>query len=169
MAVKLQAAAVELLKRWRAANQGIPGEERTALGWADAIHRYTWKDANGKRQITVWELGLNSYGATRNHLLEAKPLFAIDEFKVLIRAKSTYNASSRPDQSLVDSEGMAPCPGGYNKELFHVLGLLRSCEFAVLAERTNASVAKKRKDYREGRPIEEEECVADDESEQLTE
>jgi hypothetical protein len=118
LSVRLQAAAKELRRRWLEKNAGLPGEQRKAVGWSDLIFRYEWKDSNGKRQITVWELSINTYGMTRNHLLEDNPDVSEEEFKVLVKTRSTVNADSRPDKTLIDAEGMGPTPGGYNKEFY---------------------------------------------------
>jgi hypothetical protein len=163
LSVRIQAAAKELRRRWLERNSGLPAEERKSIGWADQIFRYEWKDSNGKKQITVWELSLNSFGMTRNHQLEDNPDVSDEEFKVLVKTRSTVNADSRPDKTLIDSEGMGPTPGGYNKELYHFLGLLRSCEFGVLASKTLESEVRKRKVYREGhlKTVAEEEFLSE--------
>lgn len=149
LSVRIQAAAKELLRRWLEKNSGLPAEERKAIGWTDLIYRYEWRDSNGKKQITVWEVSLNTFGLTRNHQLEEYPIVSEDEIKALVKTRSTVNADSRPDKTLIDSEGLGPTPGGYNKELHHFLGLLRSCEFGVLAAKTLEAEARKRKAYRE--------------------
>jgi hypothetical protein len=145
LAARILSAAQELVRRWKERNGKLPAAERRAVGWVDEILRYSWKNSSGKKQTTVYEVHLNTYGLTLNHQLEARPVVGVAEVKLLIKVRSTVTSEDRPDRSGVDEEGLCHVAGGYNKELFHFLGLLKSKEFASLCADTKLDWAKRKK------------------------
>lgn len=107
VADRIENAAFELLRRWKNRNLTLRGEDRKPLAWAEEITRYSWKGPTGKKETTVWEVQLNTFALTRDHLYEKNPAVGTDEVKLLLKARTSVNAENRPDKSNVGADGLA--------------------------------------------------------------
>ena len=126
LADRLERVARELLSRWHIKNLGLVGNERRPVAWYDEVCRCEWKGPTGKRETTIWEVQLNTWHLTQRNLDKRVPVVTLDDVKFLLKARSSLNADTRPDKSNQDQEGLTLDSKGYNKELIHLLGFLRS-------------------------------------------
>ena len=137
LAQTLEDSAKTLVQKWKNRNAHLPpGNERKPVAWSSEICRREWKNSHGKKETTVFEIHLNTYNLTQVHLETLRPDPAYDEVKVLIKARSSVNTQFRADQSRVDPDGLALDCRGYNKQLRHFLGYLRSQDCAAQHQAT---------------------------------
>ena len=130
LADRLELLSKTLVLRWKERNEKLPPKERKPVCWSSEICRRVWKNVSGKREVTVFEVHLNTFNLNQIYLDQLKPNPIYDEVKILIKARSSLNTEFRADQTNVDSEGLALDCKGFNKEIRHFLGYLRSQDCA---------------------------------------
>jgi hypothetical protein len=160
LADKLEATAEQLVRRWKAINWPIVDGNRKSVGWSAEIWRHEWRGAKGKKEISVFEISLNTYFFTTNNRDTKNPNITTKDLKVLIKVRSTVSLDSRPDKSSLDAEGMSLNNRGekrgeervqfrdflvlffffclllgYNQNFRHFLNILRSRSYLDMVER----------------------------------
>jgi hypothetical protein len=150
----IHAKAEEVVTRWKEHNAGTRLGERKTVGFVYDIFTHEWKGAKGKQEKSVFELHINSWTATSAQQWEqGVPRIALADLKVLLKVRSTVVLDERPDKAGKSPDGLNLSSkgglvsgfnlvfvlkfflAGYNNNLRHFLGLLRSPPFAELLAR----------------------------------
>lgn len=153
VADRLQAAAVQLVKRW---NQRMP---RKALEWNDEICSEVWLSSKKKQESSVFELTLSTYGFHQANkekedvqitqadlkvcLRTSLPVLLLPPqslLQVLVKLRTTsYSVRYEGPDRRIRADGYRKDRFGYNARLDHFLNLLRQPDFQAELQRSRDS------------------------------
>jgi hypothetical protein len=164
LAKTIEKRARELMTEWRRVNASKESlGRRRPVDFKQEITRYQWTKRNGVAETSVYEYVLSTYGHTDRVKNSPTPrieigdlkvcflflcvslpwlchLFHFLSFQLLIKLRTTVGALDIPDKSGSDGDGLRSDGYGYNVQLSHFLGLLRSVQFEKLVRDTEKDV-----------------------------
>jgi len=159
LANTLSTKADVVVSKWLELNKTRKKGERKPISWIGDIATFEWRSQRGKQEKSIFEIQINSYAATGAVQYLDHPVIDRGCLKLLIKVRSTVTFDSRPDKSgqEVDTRMSLDNRGdyfnvsreeekkgvislsGYNVNLLHFMGLLRSHEFRHVLDETRVA------------------------------